>query len=278
LFNPFRPKTPKWAAALGDEGYVVFRKILLDSSQAKIDASHADKLGSIKAAGHIINLANLVDICSRLKPEEWSAEINRWAKIFSSGQDRPDPLYPRDKKMLKLQLYPGTYFSQIGADTTNILMREDIPGTLTTVVADWPDMVIVLQDDDPKKPWVNRKQAVFAELSDHLAHEQSHDVSFIEGGKNKEELLAVIEGPEITAATHALVLADLYPQLIGAHGALVSVPFRHMVIVKRLDVPASPETISVFSDATRHMAKQTNYFISDTVYHYENKKFIRLDA
>jgi hypothetical protein len=276
LPNLFKSKTPKWAAVLGGEGFSVFRQMLLEASHGKIDADRADKAGSHSKDGHSAHLANLAEVCSRLERVEWRDEIDRWAKVFATGQDRPDPVYPRDMHMLKLQLYPETYFTQVGADTKNMLINEDIPGALTTIVVDWPDMVIVLQDDDPKAQWVKHRREVFAKLLDRLAQEQPYEVKFMEAGKGKEDVIAVIEGSEITAATHALVLDKLYPQLLGSNGALVGVPIRNMVIVKRLDAPAKPEMIAQFAEMTKHMASQTNYFISEHVYHSRGNAFTQV--
>lgn len=275
MIKLFKSKVPAWAAPLGAEGFAKFCKKLLEASDNKIDARKADKNGSLNVSGHMIHLANLIELCSRLEPDEWGTEISRWTNVFATGGDRADPIYPRDINMLKLQLYPENYFSQVSADTQNMLIEDYIPGALTVVVADWPDMVIALQDDDPKTPWLSRRKEVFSKLLDRLASEAPYDVNFMESGRGGEDVIAVIESPDITTATHALVLDKLYPQLLGKNGALVGLPLRHMIILKRLDTPATPEMVAHLSGMVKHMSSQTNYFISDHVDHYENGRMKR---
>lgn len=184
------------------------------------------------------------------------------------------PAYPDGLSQLGLQLYPANYFDYAELLPEEYISQEDIPGIATTLIVDRPDSVMVLIDDQARA-WNTHKKRVMTQLKDQLKQAEPYDVSFVDLGQNIEDdgVIAVIEHPDITAATHALVLEELYPQLLGAKGALVGVPLRHLILVKKLQEKPDPAVVAAFQDLVRHMAEENDGYLSDAAYLYHNGKY-----
>lgn len=184
------------------------------------------------------------------------------------------PAYPDGLTQLGLQLYPANYFDYAELLPEEYVAQEDIPGIATTIIVDRPDSVMVLIDDQ-KRSWNTHKKSVFAKLKEQLKQAEPYDVSFVDVGQSDEDdgVIAVIEHPDITAATHALVLRDLYPQLLGVKGALVGLPLRHLILVKKLQDKPDYATVTAFQDLVRQMAEENDGYLSDATYLYRNGKY-----
>lgn len=233
LFGKTNQKSPEWAGVFSREEYEQFRDLLLAISKGELNATNASRAGELEYNGAKINLSNLVRICHGLDKAEWDSEVERWVTAFGMNQDRPTPLYPRDISMLRLQLYPAEYFGKPGGER-EFLTKEEIPGILTTIVVDWPDVLTVVNRDNMGE-WAKHESKVRSRLLKKLAQELPHSIEFVPLNGREDMPVAALTSDEITAATHSLVLADLYPQLIGKYGALVGIPHRHMILVLKLN-------------------------------------------
>lgn len=151
-------------------------------------------------------------------------------------------------------------------------VREDIPGTLTAIVIDEPDSLVVATKDYLKEHSIYTDNT-FNNLVDKLKTETSFSADFIKLPGSDEILVAVIHDDDVTAATHALALGTLYPQLIGEHGALVGIPHRHVIVVKRLDEEPSKELTEKLVTLTQGIARKQAGIISDRIYYFSDNKF-----
>jgi hypothetical protein len=185
------------------------------------------------------------------------------------------PAYPDDVDQLGLQLYPANYFDYAELLPDEYVAQEDIPGIATTIIVDRPDSVMVLIDDQQRQ-WNEHRKSVIAKLKEKLKTAKPYDVSFIDLGQAEDDddsVIALIDHQDITAATHALVLEDLYPQLMGAKGALVGVPLRHLILVKKLQDTPDPAIVAAFQALVRHLAEENDGYLSDAAYLYRHGKY-----
>lgn len=184
------------------------------------------------------------------------------------------PSYPDDMEQLGLQLYPANYFDFAKLLPDEYIAQEDIPGIATTIIVDRPDSVMVLIDDQ-ERSWNEHSKDVITDLKDELKTAKPYDVSFVDLGQSDDDdgVIAVIEHQDIMTATHALVLEDLYPQLLGTKGALVGVPLRHMILVKKIQEKLDPSIVAAFQALVRHLAEENDGYLSDAAYLYKNGKY-----
>lgn len=185
------------------------------------------------------------------------------------------PAYPDGLDELGLQLYPADYFERAGLRPQEYVAQEDIPGVATTIIIDQPDSVMVLVDDEAGS-WNAHRKAVMARLKEQLRQAEPYDVSFVDMAPNDADsdgVIALIDHSDITTATHALVLEELYPQLLGSKGALVGIPLRHLILVKKLHDKPDPAVVAAFRNLVSHMAEDSEAYLSDAAYVYHNGKY-----
>lgn len=253
--------------------YGLFREKLLEFSEGALDPDKCDKNGILVLQGAEINLANLMDICASLDPEAWETEIKHWAGAFRESDGFYVPQYP-SAETFRLQLYPSGYFGDPRSAPDLPIIREDIPGVLTTVVLDTPDSVVAAPSSG-MNDWPKHGDELFKKLVAALASEKAHEIRYVQlaGG---DETVAVILSDEVTAATHALALEEMYPQLVGNYGVLVGVPYRHAVIAKRLEAAPDKALLQNFHALVQHMLQDKPGFISEGVYELRKGIFKRL--
>src|SRR5581483_2546604 len=194
-----------------------------------------------------------------------------WLKAIVTNDESVPKDTPLKISDLTLQLYPAGYFGGTN-EQRKYSVRADIPAILTTVVINQPDRLIVATNQYLKECAV-QVDKTFAILIERLKKDTPYPVDFITLAGSSETLVAVIHGEDITTASHALVLSVLYPQLVGEQGALVGIPQRYLLVVKRLDSKPPKELTGAFGTLIRSMGSGQAGFISDQAYSFNEGIF-----
>jgi len=273
FLHTFKEKRPGWAAVLTGDQYALFRQKLLRSSNSSIDPEQCDKKGIFRHKDIDLNVANLAALCAHQPIENWDTEIDRWTAGLDPSRGWQVPRYPDEVGKLKIQLYPVDYFNGT-SDREEYLTRQDMPGVLSTIVVDMPERLVAMTKSALGQ-WAVHADDTYTKLLSLLKTEQPHTVNFTKLN-GSDDVVAVLLSDDVTASNHALVLDTLYPQLLGSSGALVGIPHRHMIIVKKLDDEPSQDLTSRLHRMVQYMVKEQPGFVSDSVFWLKDGQFRRL--
>lgn len=251
---------------MDSERVAKLRSRILELSGKRLDIDLANSEGVLLYEGAHVRVSNLVALLDNTNEAEWDDEIKHWVEAFEKSPNGSAPHYPDEIRKLAIRLYPKEYFTDtLGPDS--YLANEDIPGIFSTIVVNRPDRISTLTRSE-MGPWTEHFIETREKLLNALAQEKPNHTEFV-SFKGTDELVGAILSDEVTGTNHALVLDKIYPQLVGKNGAIVGIPHRHMILVKRLDDNPSPSLINNMSDMIKRMQSNQPGPISNKTYHFK---------
>ncbi|HEY6736998.1 MAG TPA: hypothetical protein VI322_04765 [Candidatus Saccharimonadia bacterium] len=267
MFN--RNRNPHWARSLSSADYEEFKRLLLEQSDGALNIDKTGEDGMLRQDDRILGIANFTAKLANTAKNAWPAEISNWLRLLSQGEDLSGLAYPRALSKLSLQLYPDGFFRHETDAANKYLFKQLIPSTLATVVVKESDAVYTL--NATKNPSLKEhKEEVFDQLLASLKTQTPMPIKFLE---NDEDVIALIESPDIMTAAQALVFEDIYPQLVGRGGSLISIPNRHTILVQMLQDNIRHNLSAMFAALTGRLYLENRYPISPNLYHYQNATF-----
>jgi hypothetical protein len=241
---------PTWARCFDRRQEQLFERLVREYFRDQPDAVLQD--GRAKADGQQYGLGNVAQLCLELPETEWPRCIARHFDGVRSSQPealqwllrKSDPGWARPRLLVRL-------YRKGALPPAMTVVREDLPGIDTVLVADLPSIACNVMPDD-LATWALPKDETFAAALGNLARAQHgtwHTCAIDVAGRVRVHAL---EGGSLYAASHVLQL-ERWPERLGRHGALVAVPNRHIVTVYPIDSVAVVAAIQHVLPMVHHM-------------------------
>jgi hypothetical protein len=189
----------------------------------------------VEAAGEVQHfvVAGLAAEAARVDRETWPVLIARHFETIETLRDLvgevevPDWDGARDR--LRLRLYPDAFLTEAGLLPREVVQRVDLPGTRTVLVVDSEHTALVVPRGDLRR-WGQEPDHVLALAFANTRRHLDAQIEVVEREFEGIGSLKVLTGGSFYAASAALWLGEI-EGLLGAHGAIVAIPWRHGVFV-----------------------------------------------
>ena len=272
-----RRVVPEWANFFSARQWADFQRLVRDhfrrqNKRCQIqdgvvvvpeEADSAEKYG----------LSNLAQHCGHAPRDQWESIIEGHFHVLDKGRTELSELENKAKDfsqvshMLAVRIWPREYADQIGL--SNLVCREDLEGTVTTLVLDLPSSIRNVQPDEAKS-WDKNYHDLF-------------DLGLENVWKNcqperREETIPpgvrvmFLTSDNFFVASHALLL-ERHPQLIGRYGSLVAIPHRHILICHPIENANVVEAVNHLIFFAHGMEKEGPGSISPFLYWYRDGQF-----
>jgi hypothetical protein len=177
---------------------------------------------------HAFGLSNLGQTCSQEKESAWPTLITaHFDRVLASiaGEDERAPLdWKTAASMVAVRLFDPQQMSL--PDETHT--RTDIEGLRTTLVIDEGGSIRSVTREE-SKAWGVSEGELFARALENVDEQTDAEVHIVPDPEGKLGPLKLITGDGFYNHTLALSI-DRFEGVIGAHGALVAVPVRTMIL------------------------------------------------
>ena len=173
----------------------------------------------------------------------------------ADARDRPELRdYATARPLLAARVYPAAAVAQY-VGKAEIVMRQHLPGTYTLLMLDLEGAFSSVPQDRLAEWGVSEPEAFAAAHVNAATADVKLSRTEIDLGTGALELYLAQE--ENYAASFALALGAHTPMVIGAHGALVAVPNRALVVILPLP-PAAPKDVAErFAQAARKLIDES---------------------
>jgi len=223
-----------------------------------------------------LGLSNLAQLCNQVPPNEWAARIDghfeamRRASRDGADAERYFEDFAAARDLLAVRIGPAEGLAPMRG---MLVAREDLPGTVSYLVLDFPHTVQNVPPDKARQ-WGRETAELFDVGLANVRRMPAPEVSRLEDEDGSE--LVALTGDHFFVATHALFLHE-HPQCLGPHGTLVIVPHRHAVLccpVHDLRVVTAVQRLAILAD---RMERDGPGSISPRLYfRYPDGRFIVL--
>lgn len=248
-----RDGKPRWSQVLGARQEERFEELVNTRLASEGESAVVDG-GVVQVRGKACGLENLAQLCHAQPADDWPRLIGEHFDALRNAEQEEVDWHARQydfdwvAPQLCVRLHPSEYAGAGGppiAIAELSLVREDLPGLPTVLVADRPSTVVSVARA-VSDAWGRSSEELFARALSNLA-EQHPVVSTPLDLDAKAGLRAwVIESEHLFGASHVLRL-DAWPEVLGTHGTLVAVPSRHALIVHPIDSKAVLDAIPILA-------------------------------
>ncbi len=221
-------------------------------------------------------LLNLAQSCVLSPLEDWNEIIrNHFDKVLNIPIEANEYLHKKTdfdkvKHDLRLQLYPESYISQFN-EKKSLVYRTEIPGTISLIVVDLPSVVQSLVREDAEV-WNVPEEEIFDIAFANTMGSVEVDLTM---GVASGVKFKFLEGNDILTAVQVLDPHTM-KDLVGTHGALISIPSRHLVISYPIEDIEIVEAIPIFGSLTSKMYAAGPGSLSPLLYWYHDAIFTAL--
>ena len=197
-------------------------------------AKHAEpaelRVGSVFHDGVDYGLYNLAQRCRPLPADEWQLCIDdHFAKILAATDER------REWRELESDFGSAAPLLRLRLQSPDMrrpgdcLAREELPGTVSHVVADMPSSLLGILDDVLER-WQRSAEEVFALARAQTVRDCPIEWEEVSLGPAPSPCLFVASADHFFVCTHVFRL-DAWPRLTAADGCLVAIPDRQTMLV-----------------------------------------------
>lgn len=237
--SPFPQVSPtaNWASFMDPEAYEAFIGIVETYFEEHgVSISFGEGYLTIEGdESQQLGLVNLAQGCAQIDPSEWHDFIYAYFDdLLGLVQDEPQVVaniesFDEAEPLLAVRIWPEDYATQAGPDS--LFFREDIEGTVSVLVFDFPTSVRSVTLDE-FATWGMELEEVFeVALANTLTH-YFQDV-FHEELESGIELWFLSDG-SFFVASQALFL-DQYPDCLGEFGSVFGIPTRDILLCHPID-------------------------------------------
>ncbi len=214
-------------------------------------------------------LQNLAQLCHGMDPRGWPTAIaGHFDALREAEKGRQAQggrrTFAEAAPLLAVRLWPAAVLSQIGSD--HAIYREDLPGTLSMLVYDLPKSVENVRPEEAAT-WGKETAELFELGIENVARMSRPQVRRVELPDGQRATM--LSGQSFFVATEALRLSR-YPGCVGRHGALVSVPTRHILLCYAIEGAGTLKAVGQLIVASRAMCAEGPGSISDRLYWYHD--------
>lgn len=237
---------PEWAAPLGSaERLEAFESEILGFFAAKgLEVTMADGVVTPTgaAAGSMRQqqwgLGNLLQTCARASPSAWGEIVRSHFTTLLNAQRAAQETeiesidYRAIRSRLAVRLWEAEALGSAtgaggGAAIGRMVTREDIPGLLTVLSMDMPQMVRTVPAPEADL-WGKSRDELFAQAIANLKGQTDPKIEAHEIGDGG--IVVSVIGESHFIASLALTI-ERFPELVGRHGSFVGLPTRHVMLV-----------------------------------------------
>jgi hypothetical protein len=173
------------------------------------------------------------------------------------------------RERLVLRLYPEDYFP---AGMTPVI-RRDIPGLVTALMLDWEESAAAVRTELADAWGVERDELFRVALENVRRLEKGNAPTRLV--EDEEGGLHMLEGRGIYASGLALALED-YPELTGAHGSIVGVPERTVLLAIPINHIGFVKGIGQLIRLVLHGSSEASYPVSRQVWWHRDGRWMDL--
>ena len=252
-------------AELRQQGF----RFTINGGTVVVTGDHADNQRQM-------GLLNLAQMCKSRPKHDWPEIIaHHFGQLERIDRERRALAertrdFDRVAELLAVRIWPRDYLEGIGFDAA--VHREDLEGTVSVLVYDLPTSI---QNVSPKdaEAWGKAPDELFALGLANVRENYTPDILRQDVGDGVEIVLFADESFFI--ASFALLL-DHYPEYVGAHGSLISIPHRHVLLCYPIESLDVIRAINLLIQITAGMEKEGPGSISPHLYWYRDGEFTRL--
>ncbi|MCL5995190.1 MAG: hypothetical protein M1546_03940 [Chloroflexi bacterium] len=269
---------PGWARPLGKQGYRSFLSLIEGYfANRNIAVAIDDEEGLVKpdlgnfAYSSTFGLQNIAQICQQADRDEWRDLIAaHFDSIFEAkDEDNALHIHMEDFGKLKSQLRSRLYPVDIVNHATEIIQRPGPEGTLEVLALDLPTTVRTVSRSEADV-WGLDPDDLFMIGRQNLKAKgllRPNTVQLEQG-----TTLTVYTGDPFYAASHVLIIENYLPT-DAAHGVLIGVPKRDILIVHRIQNIGAMEAAGAMLQVIVGMHRDGPGSISPYLYWYHDDDF-----
>jgi hypothetical protein len=267
---------PAWAAPMSEDELDDFLAQVGEHFRARGMTIEVDvKDGSAKVhhelyGASILGLSNLAAMCKQSERKHWPEVIADHFHSMELSAGETDEIeakqsdFEQVSHLIHVKIYHPEYIAQIGPE--HVVFREQMPGTVSVLVYDMPQSVRNLNPDHIKG-WGKSIDELFR-LG--FRNVKAHYPPTIQDQLTPDNLtIKAISDNNFFNTTHALLI-EHYPELIGAHGALLGVPNRGVLLAFPINDRRVLTAVQIMLIAIIGMHRDGPGSISDKLYWYRD--------
>ncbi len=270
------PPPPAWASFFTPERYAQFeREIHRYFQRNEIACQVHDGVVYVFQAGdktprHQWGLLNLAQVCNQGVVEEWAHYVQMHFDAMLRSEKEHAELQSQIGDLAAIRDRIGVRLGPPDMPLDKLISREDIPGVFSYIVIDLPSSMVSVNSETLAR-WGISSEQIFDIALANLRKAERPQCQDFEVGKGLSIIAAL--GDSFFTASHALLLSE-YPQFVGPHGSLVSVPHRHALLcypIRDLNVVG---VLHHLWSITQGMEKEGPGSISPQIYWYFQGNFV----
>ncbi|MDA0935318.1 MAG: hypothetical protein O3C51_17880 [Planctomycetota bacterium] len=234
------PQTqPAWFDTLGGaDAQFLFVTRLRAHFEDEGQAARLDDEGRLEVNGpggqQFFVVAGLAERAAVTPPDDWDALIAEHFDAVAAlraavGDVEVPKTFDEARPRLRVRIHPEGYLADAGLRPEDVVHRVDLPGTRTILILDGDETALVVPRDDVLR-WGQEPDNVLAVAFANTRRALEQDVEVTAKDFEGIGTLHVLTGRSFYAASAVLGLEE-WPELLGKHGAIVAVPWRHGAFV-----------------------------------------------
>ncbi len=248
-----RDETPPWSQILNARQERRFDELVNAHLAARGETARAVG-GVVTLNGSTCGLDNLAQLCHANPPDDWPRLIAEHFDAFERSERESEEWHARKSDFawvapqlcvrLHVEDFTGANGEPVAiADLS--LVRDDLPGLATVLVADRPSSIMTVERE-VCATWGRTADELFAVALVNLARQHPVTVEPIDLDEEAGIRAFLLQGEHLFVASHALRL-DAWPELVGAHGTLFAVPTRDTVLAYPIESAAVTQSLRAMS-------------------------------
>jgi hypothetical protein len=269
------PPPPEWASFFTPERYAHFeREVRRYFQRNEIACQIHDGVVYLMAPGETKpnrqwGLQNLAQTCNMEKTESFGRRIEEHFNAMRQGAKEQEDVKAKMGDFAAVRDLVGVRLGSPEMPREFLIWREDIPGVISYIVLDLPSSMVTVNGDS-LNTWGISSGDLFAVALGNLRKQgcPRHEAFEIDKGI---QIIAAL-GDSFFTASHVLLLEE-YPEFVGTHGSLVSVPHRRALLCYPINDLNVVGVVHRLWSMTAGMEKQGPGSISPQIYWYFKGKF-----
>ena len=216
---------------------------------------------------------NLAQTCAQADPAEWPQRIaDHFDALAAAAGDHERfnvraAAFEQVSEMLAVRIG-----DEQSLPTDKLLLRRDLPGTISYLVFDLPNSVESVPLELPGK-WGKTPDELFAVALANVKRLAEPRVERVEIRPGVS--FTACHGDSFFTASFALMLDDI-ENAVGPHGTLVAIPHRHMLLFHRIDDAGAIHAVQHLGVLAVNLDQQGPGSISPNLFWYRDGKFVDL--
>ncbi len=275
-------KKPGWASFFSPDQFAEFKRLIEIHFQQKGQAfSWGEGVLLLKPEEpgglHQLGLVNLAQLCARNPEGDWASIVDDHFNTLDKSQteqrvlEQRLPDFGRVRDLLSVRLWPEDYLKEL--DASRMIHRRDLPGAISALVYDLPSSIRNVTPDEAKS-WGLSIDELFDIALENVRETCIPDVSEQDLGDDHSVFL--LSDESFFVASHALLLEEHHARCVGAFGALVGIPHRHVLIAYPIESLAVMQAIPKLIAVILGMERDGPGSISPRLYWLQNREFVDL--